>query len=387
MTLVAENLVRAIALNRVTHAVLPPAVVAALPEGADLASIETLAFAGSRLSEEVMRRWVSGHRLINVYGPTESTVCASLYQCRANEGGAPPIGCPIPNVQIFVADPGGTLLPRGTVGELYIGGPGVARGYLNRPGPTAERFVPDAFADQPGARLYRTGDRGRRLDTRTFDLLGRPDFQVKVRGNRIELSEVERALVAQPGVKTAVVVASADVAEDRRLVAYVVLHQLSVASRDATSSSTLREALRREFPRYMVPSAIVILDSLPLTASGEVDRDSLSVREMVFEAAVNPPARTDKTLLRAVHAIWSDVLGVPSIESDVSFFDVGGDSFLLVKLHQRVKATFNVPLSLVDLFRYTTIAALANYLGNTPMTTAEAMPDALEGHTWTRLQS
>ncbi|HVH13867.1 MAG TPA: condensation domain-containing protein, partial [Longimicrobium sp.] len=210
-----------------------------------------------------VERWSDGRAFVNAYGPTEVTVCATAAPCEA-DGRAPAIGRALDNVRVYVLDAAGRPAPVGVPGELYVGGVGVVRGYLGRPGLTAERFVPDPFSVEGGARLYRTGDRVRWLDGGTLEFLGRLDEQVKVRGFRIELGEVEAAL-RRAGVADCVVVAREDAGE-KRLVAYVV---------GGGDAETLRAAIRRGLPDYMVPAAFVAMDALPLTPNGKLDRKAL----------------------------------------------------------------------------------------------------------------
>lgn len=219
------NLLETIASLGVTHCTLPPAVLAALPEQATMATVQTLAVAGDALSEALVRRWGHGRRMINAYGPSEITVCAAEYICPANETRNPPIGRPISNTRIYILDRHLQPVPIGAAGELYIHSPGLARGYTNRPDLTAERFLPDPFAPHTGARMYRSGDRARWLADGQIEFLGRSDFQVKVRGFRVEPGEIEACLTAHAGIRDAIVVAREDVPGDQRLVAYVVAEQ------------------------------------------------------------------------------------------------------------------------------------------------------------------
>jgi amino acid adenylation domain-containing protein len=219
------NLLETITSLGVTHCTLPPAVLAALPEQATLATVQTLAVAGDTLSAALVRRWGHGRRMINAYGPSEITVCAAEYVCPADEARNPPIGRPISNTRIYILDRHLHPVPIGAAGELYIHSPGLARGYTNRPDLTAERFLPDPFAPHAGARMYRSGDRARWLADGQIEFLDRSDFQVKVRGFRVEPGEIEACLTAQAGIRDAIVIAREDVPGDQRLVAYVVPQQ------------------------------------------------------------------------------------------------------------------------------------------------------------------
>ncbi|HET7462077.1 MAG TPA: amino acid adenylation domain-containing protein, partial [Longimicrobium sp.] len=219
--LAGDALLRTVAEAGITHVTLPPAVLATLPDDAELGPVRTLVVAGDATPAALARRWARGRRLVNAYGPTEATVCATLHECRDDEAGDPPIGRPLAGTRIHLLDRAGEPVAPGVVGELYLGGAGAARGYRNLPALTAERFVPDPFGGEPGARLYRTGDLGRWRADGTLDFVGRADAQVKVRGYRIEPGEVEAALAEDPAVGQAVVVARGGGAE-KRLLAYVV---------------------------------------------------------------------------------------------------------------------------------------------------------------------
>jgi amino acid adenylation domain-containing protein len=243
--------------GRVTVATLPPPVLAVLPPD-DLPELRTVVSAGEAVDAATVERWSGGRAFVNAYGPTETTVCATSARCEA-DGRAPAIGRALENVRVYVLDAAGRPAPVGVPGELYVGGVGVARGYLGRPGLTAGKFVPDPFGGEPGARLYRTGDRVRWLARGELEFLGRVDAQVKVRGFRIEPGEIEGALRRSEGVADCVVVAREDAPGEKRLVAYVV---------GDAEAGVLREHLFRELPEYMVPSAFVFLDALPLTPNG-----------------------------------------------------------------------------------------------------------------------
>jgi acyl carrier protein len=251
-------------------------------------------------------------------------------------------------------------VPLGATGELYIGGDGVARGYLERPELTAERFVPHPFSDQIGARLYRTGDVVRYLPDGRIQCLGRVDHQVKIRGFRIELGEIETALAALPNVRAAVVHVHEDASGDRRLVAYVI-------PGDATPTvSELRAALKETLPEYMVPSLFEFLTAFPLTPNGKVDRKALPA-----PTSSRPELSADCILPRnaveqQVAAIWRDVLGVERVGVRDNFFDLGGHSLLVVKVHVKLQQAFNREISIVDMFRLPTIEALAQHLAKEP---------------------
>ena len=290
----------------------------------------------------------------NMYGPTETTIWSSTFAVTA-PASTVPIGRPIANTQLYVLDRERRPVPAGVPGELYIGGDGVTRGYLGRPELTAERFVGDPFTGG-GARMYRTGDLARFQDDGVVEFLGRADFQVKVRGHRIELGEIEAALARHPGVGDAVVVAREDTPGDQRLVAYIV-------SRGAGAEpEALRTWLRETLPEYMVPSHIVRLDAFPLTPNGKVDRqrlpapDAADVRPRT--AFVAPGSALEETMATA----WRETLGVDHVGVHDNFFDLGGHSLLVVRLHRQLAPAMPKPLSLTDLYRFPTIALLSGYL-------------------------
>jgi len=283
---------------------------------------------------QLLQREQRPAHVVNGYGPTETTTFACTHDIRVvpDDARSIPLGKPIANTQIYILDTRGEPVPVGVEGEIHIGGDGVARGYLNRPELTAERFVRDPFSTRADARMYKTGDRGRWLADGTIEFLGRKDFQVKIRGFRIELGEIEAKLSQSSGVRDAVVLAREDVPGDKRLVAYLVADEgveLSVAD--------LREALSRQLPEHMVPSAFVQLDALPLTANGKLDRQALpapdetalAVRE--YEA---PQGEIEATLA----ALWQDLLRVERVGRRDQFFELGGHSLLVVAMVERLRA-------------------------------------------------
>jgi amino acid adenylation domain-containing protein len=291
----------------------------------------------------------------NVYGPTETTVWSSVERVGSGEGPVS-IGRPIANTQMWVLDGRLKPLPVGVSGELYIGGTGVARGYWGRAELTAEKFVPDAFAGQPGSRLYRTGDLARWLPDGRLECLGRIDHQVKVRGFRIELGEIEAALREQPRVRNAVVTVREDEPGSRRLVAYVV------PEGDATGlEGELRPRLRTTLPEHMVPSTIVLLDSLPLTPNGKVDRKALPAPERQARASIREYVGPANAMEARISQLWAAVLGEPTVGVEDNFFDLGGTSFLLTRVVSRARKD-GLEITPLDVFRFPTVRALASRL-------------------------
>lgn len=300
----------------------------------------------------------------NLYGPTETTIWSLAHRIDPSEVASadldPPIGRPIANTSAYVFDAGGNLAPQGIPGELCLGGAGVARGYRSRPDLTAERFVPDPHAAAPGARLYRTGDRVVRKEDGALRFLGRDDQQVKVRGFRVELTEVEAALLRNPSVRDAAVLAPEDASGDRLLVAYIVVR------RDVPfDASAIRAAVAATLPSYMVPSAIVRLDALPLTPNGKVDRRALPPlgRDLLGTVGCEPP-RDDTE--RAVHAAFAAVLGLETIGIHENFFELGGHSLRATRLAHLLQDALGVDVGLIDVFRAPTIASLAGRLHARP---------------------
>ncbi|HSF40732.1 MAG TPA: amino acid adenylation domain-containing protein, partial [Thermoanaerobaculia bacterium] len=347
------GLARLIAEQGITTVTFTPSTLAALEAAVPeerLPSIETLIVAGEACPPALAARWSSGRRLINAYGPTEATVCASADL----SGRGDTLGRPIANVRLYVLDSGLRPLPVGAPGEIVIGGAGVTRGYLGRPDGTAERFVPDAFAALPGARAYRTGDLGRfRADGR-LEFLGRADQQVKVRGIRVEPGEVEAALARHPQVREAVVVAREDVPGDLRLVAYVV-----PAGEEAPAASDLRGFLAERLPEALVPSAFLVLPALPLTPHGKVDRQALPSPEPNRTEGDRPFVAPRSPAEESLAALWAELLGVPGVGVHDDFFALGGHSLAAARLVGRIRTSLGVELPVRSVFAHPTLEALA----------------------------
>ncbi len=300
-----------------------------------------------RAIAQVLRDSAPQH-LVHCYGPSETTTFATTCELThvAEDARSVPIGKPIANTRIYLLDRHAQPVPRGATGEMYIAGDGVAQGYLNRPELTAERFLQDPFA---GGRMYRTGDLARYLPDGNIEFLGRNDFQVKVRGFRIELGEIEARLAQLPGIRESAVLAREDVPGDKRLVAYVV------AEADADlQASDLRAQLSAVLPDYMVPSALVLLDALPLTANGKLDRRALPAPEITtrYEAPVGK-------METALAATWAEVLGLARVGRNDNFFEIGGHSLLAVRLMTRVELAFGVKFSLSEFLEQPTLTAMA----------------------------
>jgi natural product biosynthesis luciferase-like monooxygenase protein len=356
----------------VTHVQCTPSqarIWLADPETRDaLSTLQVLLVGGEALPSTLARdlRAVVRGRLINMYGPTETTVWSTTYEpSAADEPGATPIGKPIANTRVYVLDPAGELVPPGWAGELYIGGAGVARGYFARPDLTADRFVADPFTAGSGSRMYRTGDLVRYRDDGVLEYLGRLDHQVKIRGHRIELDEIEARLTAHPHVRASVVVARGETSGEARLVGYVAAPGVRGEGDRVALETALKRALRTELPEVMVPGQIVVLDELPTTPNGKIDRQALPSPAAATPPAVRGPQSEPRSEVeRHIAAVWGEVLGRAEIGLRDNFFDLGGDSLLAVQAHRRLRDALDRELSLTDLFRFPTVRALADHLAS-----------------------
>jgi amino acid adenylation domain-containing protein len=342
----------------------------------DLRPLRQLLVGGDVLSVTHVRKALDGLpgcRMINGYGPTEGTTftCCHTITREDAQGTSIPIGKPISNTQVYLLDATFQPVPMGEPGELCVAGDGLARGYLNQPDLTAEKFVQHPFRDEPSSRVYRTGDLARYRSDGTIEFLGRVDDQVKVSGFRIELGEIETVMMEHSSVQSAVVVARQDAPGEKKLAAYVVFR-----GQDGDRNE-LRTFLQKKLPVYMVPSEFVVLTSLPLSPNGKVDRGALpapqTMRAEVNEAPVSSP-QTD--LEQKIAAIWQRVLCLKQVSVDDNFFDLGGDSLQLLDAHAELQKIVSSPLTIIDLFEYTTISALAKYL--TKNSSSSHMLDAQE---------
>ncbi|WP_186762711.1 non-ribosomal peptide synthase/polyketide synthase [Lentzea tibetensis] len=351
--LLGEELADVVASQGVTHALIPPVALSTVAESVDLPGLRMLAVGGDACSAELVARWAPGRRLINSYGPTESTV-VSTWSGPLSAGEVPPIGRPIWNTRVFVLDSGLRPVPVGVVGELHVAGAGLARGYLGRAGLTAERFVACPFGPA-GARMYRTGDRVRWNPAGDLEFIGRVDHQVKVRGFRIEPGEIETVLRGHAEVDDVVVVAQEQLSGVKRLVAYVAASNV-----DEALPAELRVMTAERLPDYMVPAVFVVLDRLPLSPNGKLDRLALPEPSGTAPGVGHVEPRTGTE--RVLAGIWADVLGVRRVGVEDDFFELGGDSILGARVLARVRGAFGIGLSARAVFDASTVAELAELL-------------------------
>jgi len=348
----------------VTHMQSTPSLarmIAVDPDGlASLGRLKKLLLGGEALPSSLVRQLRQEFRgeMHNMYGPTETTIWSTTFEITGDSDSIP-IGRPIANTQVYVLDSGLQPVAAGEAGDLYISGDGVVRGYWRRPDLTEERFLGDPF--QQGNRMYRTGDLARFLPDGNLEFLGRSDFQIKLRGFRIEIGEIEAALENQTGVGQAVVVASEfkshSQTEDKRLVAHVV-----PKSGAEVKVTDLRTALAALLPEYMVPSHFVFLDSLPLTANGKIDRKALPNPSEVENESGIAPELPRNDLERVIAEAWKDALGVDRVGLNENFFDLGAHSLMVADVHIQLKQLLGRDFSLVDLFQFPTVTALAKRL-------------------------
>ncbi len=363
-----EEIGRAIRDHKITTLWLTTGLFHLMAEerAADLKPLRQLLTGGDVLSARIVREALpelGDCRLINCYGPTESTTFASCYPVEPEIGGDRPIpiGRPIGNTQIYILDAGLQPLPVGVAGELCIGGDGLARGYLNRPELTAEKFIAHPFSAEPGARIYRTGDRARYRPDGNIEFHGRIDNQVKVRGFRIEFGEIEAALQEHTGVSQCVAAVREDAAGEKRLVAWVV----PVDPRRAPAIAELRDFLKQKLPDFMVPAAFVMLPELPLTLNGKIDRGKLPAPDRA--RATPGPGRhlvEPRTMVELqLKEIWERILDVPAVGIRDNFFALGGHSLLAVRLMGEIHKSIHRSLPLAVCFQNPTIEGMAKALG------------------------
>ncbi|WP_338805056.1 amino acid adenylation domain-containing protein [Xenorhabdus griffiniae] len=320
--------------HAITHALLSPTALATMDSLP--ATLQTLIVGGEACPPTLTKRWAQGRQMINAYGPTEATVCATLCRCESQGNHAPPIGRPIANTQIYILDIHGQPVPCGVVGEIYIAGVAVARGYLNRPELTAERFLINPLASEHNARMYKTGDLGRWLPDGKIEYLGRNDFQIKLRGFRIELGEIEARLRQCHGVREAVVLPCEKLPCENSSVAKQLVAYLLPQTGVELEPMALRQQLAQQLAEYMIPSAFVTLDAFPLTPNGKLDRQALPKPDhtAIVTRSYQAPIGEAETLLSQ---IWQILLGVKYVSRCDHFFELGGHSLIAVSLIEKLR--------------------------------------------------
>lgn len=359
--------------QRITHALLPPSLLAACGPAA-APELEAVAAIGERCTAAVAHAWAPGRRFVNAYGPAEATITVSLHEVAGEGPGIPdpPIGRALANLRLYALDPSLHPAPVGVPAELYVAGIGLARGYVGRPGATAERFLPDPFCEGAGERMYRTGDRVRMRPDGTLEFLGRADAQVKVRGVRIEPAEVEAVLADHPGIGQAVVAPREGEGGGTRLVAYLVCR-----GHEPPSVADLRAFVRRSLPEAMVPAAWVFLDALPLSPNGKVQRSALPDPPQTRPDGVGeyvPPRGPREELLAQ---IFAELLRVDRVGANDNFFALGGDSILGMRLIARARRA-GMWLTPRHLFESGTLAELAGAADGGAAPGAAVRPEAGE---------
>ena len=338
-------------------------------------SLRLVIFGGEALELQSLKPWFERHgdrspQLVNMYGITETTVHVTYRPLSLADLNGPGsvIGCAIPDLQLYILDKNRQLVPVGIPGEMYVGGAGVARGYLNRPDLTAERFISNPFSEKKEARLYKTGDLARYLPNGDIEYLGRSDHQVKIRGFRIELGEIEAAIGQHPAVREAIALVREDNPGDKRLVAYIVANsQLRGGHGDTDPThpefiNHLRVFLKQKLPQYMIPSAFVLLEAMPLTPNGKIDRRSLRAPDTntaEFESNFTEPRTPDEQLIAE---IWAEVLGLERVGIHDNFFDLGGHSLLATQAISRLREAFQIEVPLRSLFESPTVATVTESL-------------------------
>lgn len=326
--------------------------------------LRCIIFGGEELVFRRLAPWFERHpetrpAMVNMFGITETTVHVTLHQLQKNDmlRNASLIGRPIPGWQVYILDESMQMLPVAVPGEMYVGGAGLARGYLNRPKLTAERFVPNPFNDAVGKRLYRTGDRARFRTDGTLEYMGRIDHQIKLRGYRIELAEIESALERYPQIIKAVVAVREDATGDKGLVAYI----MQVKNVEGLKTGDIKSYLRKQLPDYMVPGTVVPVDRFPLTVNGKIDHQAL-LSLAAIESAEEDYVAPRTTAEQVIGTIWSEVLNLDQLEIDSNFFDLGGHSLLAVKVASRIRAAFQVQIPMRNLFEHPVLSDLAAHV-------------------------
>jgi amino acid adenylation domain-containing protein len=349
------DLSRVLRENQITVVTLPPSALGTLRQE-KLPALRTLVVAGEVCPPRLAARWSPGRRFLNAYGPTEITVCATIAECDGASRTLS-IGRPMLNTEVYVLDSNLQLMAAGEVGELYLTGVGIARGYHNRPDLTAEKFIPNCFSAEPGSRLYRTGDLGYYLPDGQIEFLGRNDNQVKMRGFRVELGEIEATLSRHAGVSACAAIVREDTPGEQKLVAYIVGESL-----ETPDSAELKSYLRQQLPEYMVPMFFVPLKSLPLSPNGKIDRGALPAPSVTRQSTPKTGELPQTILERLLARLWCEVLSIETVNIQDNFFEVGGDSLKSARFLNRLQEELGEVVYVVALFDAPTLAGLAAYL-------------------------
>ena len=343
--------------NKITHATFTPNYLANLDSKVGN-SLETLLTGGSAANMEVINKWKDKVGYVNGYGPTETTICSTLYTCtdELNKYRTIPIGKPISNTQLYILDNNFKCQPIGVVGELYIAGIGLARGYLNREELTKEKFIDNPF--EPGSKMYGTGDLVKLLEDGNIEYIGRIDNQVKVRGYRIELGEIENQLLKNKDIKDAIVITRKDENDVNYIYAYIIPEN----NMKDLNIDKINKFLKKELPEYMIPSYIIPMESMPLTTNGKVDKAKLPIpiKEVALDSYEEPRGEVEEKLSE----IWMDVLNISKVGRNNNFFELGGQSLKAIILVSKIQKEFGIEISLNDMFKCSTIAENAELINN-----------------------
>lgn len=350
---------------KVTAALLTPTVLASIPHNADhlLSGIHTLISGGEPCTIPIIQRWAPNRRFFNAYGPTEITVCATMAQCTPSDARVS-IGQPLDGVECYVADLSGNMAALGLPGELCIGGSGVARGYLQKADLTAERFIPNPYRSGQGKRIYKTGDLVRWTENKQLEYIGRIDTQIKLHGVRIELGEIESVLASHPLIRSAATVLVESSPIGPYIHGFAVRQSRAPGSADKSDMELTREVrawLRSKLPEAMVPTAIDIIDELPTTTSGKIDRSTLRTRA-IFVRRTAPTSIPATETERILASIWGKLLDTSELDVNESFFDLGGNSLMIIQAQMAIKTQLGQDIPILDFFRYPSIRALGAHL-------------------------
>ncbi len=325
-----------------------------------LASLRVLLVGGEAFPQNlaIQLKGIIKGDILNMYGPTETTIWSAVHKLETSLRNSVPIGRPIVNTKMYILNNKLQPNPIGVPGELCIGGEGVTNGYFNRPEITADRFVDDYFSVNPHYKIYRTGDLACYLSDGTIKFLGRLDHQVKIRGYRIEMGEIETLLSSHPEVNECVVIAREDIPGDQRLVAYIIPKKS-----DFTQNDSLLDILKENLPDFMIPTNFIFLDKFPLTSNGKIDRKAFPAPSEKRTFSINEEfVKPSNELEMTIASIWQDLLKLAKIGTNDNFFDSGGHSLLAVQLHARLKQVIDPELTLIDIFTYPTINSLAEFV-------------------------